>query len=447
MTSLRRLLSVATSVIIDQMETTLKHLSDTKVQLTISVGAAELADAEQVALTKLTKTVKVPGFREGKVPASVAAKHVDPARLQEETLDNALSRAVAEAFLKELLQPLDRPAVEVKKFVPGELLEFTAEVDIVPKITLGDYKKLTSRPEKAEVGAKEIDEIIERMRANFAEKTEVKRAAKDGDEVVIDFVGKKDDVAFDGGTAKDYTLVLGSNQFIPGFEEGIVGHEIGETFDLDLAFPKDYHAKELAGTKVTFSVTLNKIQESKLPEVNDEFAAKVGPFTSVSELKADIKKELLKQKETSIKEKYQDALITELIEKSKVPVPEILITDQMGSIEQDFERNLLYQGLSIDSYLSTHNFKDKDDWREKEVKPTAMRRVQAGLVLAEITDKEKITATDAEIDEHVEVHKQQYANNPDALKQFETPEVRRDIANHFITEKTIERLLELNKYS
>jgi trigger factor len=429
------------------METTLKHLSDTKVQLTISVGAAELADAEQVALTKLTKTVKVPGFREGKVPASVAAKHVDPARLQEETLDNALSRAVAEAFLKELIQPLDRPAVEVKKFVPGELLEFTAEVDIVPKITLGDYKKLTSRPEKADVSAKEIDEIIERMRANFAEKTEVKRAAKDGDEVVIDFVGKKDDVAFDGGTAKDYTLVLGSNQFIPGFEEGIVGHEIGETFDLDLAFPKDYHSKELAGTKVTFSVTLNKIQESKLPEVNDEFAAKVGPFTSVSELKADIKKELLKQKETSIKEKYQDALITELIEKSKVPVPEILITDQMDSIEQDFERNLLYQGLSIDSYLSTHDFKDKDDWREKEVKPTAMRRVQAGLVLAEITDKEKITATDAEIDEHVEVHKQQYTNNPDALKQFETPEVRRDIANHFITEKTIERLLELNKYS
>jgi trigger factor len=429
------------------METTLKHLSDTKVQLTISVGPKELADAEQVALVKLTKTVKVPGFRAGKVPASVAAKHVDPGTLQEQTLDNALSRAVAEAFLKELLQPLDRPAVEVKKFVPGELLEFTAEVDIVPKITLGDYKKLTSRPEKASVTAKEVDEIIDRMRANFAEKTEVKRAAKDSDEVVIDFVGKKDDVAFDGGTAKDYTLVLGSNQFIPGFEEGIIGHSVGETFDIDLAFPKDYHAKDLAGTKVTFTVTLNKIQESKLPEVNDEFAAKVGPFTSVIELKADIKKELLKQKEKSIKEKYQDALITELIEKSKVPVPELLVNDQMGSIEQDFEQNLLYQGLSIDSYLSTHDFKDKDDWREKEVKPTAVRRVQAGLVLAEITEKEKITATDAEIDEHVEVHKQQYANNPDALKQFETPEVRRDIANHFITEKTIERLLELNKYS
>lgn len=429
------------------METTLKHLSDTKVQLTISVGPKELADAEQVALVKLTKTVKVPGFRAGKVPASVAEKHVDPRQLQDQTLDNALSRAVAEAFLKELLQPLDRPTVEVKKFVPGETLEFTAEVDIVPKITLGDYKKLTSRPEKATVGSKEIDEIIERMRANFAEKTEVKRAAKDGDEVVIDFVGTRDGVAFDGGTANDYTLVLGSNQFIPGFEEGIVGHKVGETFDLDLAFPKDYHAKDLAGTKVTFTVTLNKIQESKLPEVNDEFAAKNGPFTSVVELRADIKKELLKQQENSINEKYKDALITELIEKSKVPVPEILVEDQMKSIEQDFERNLLYQGLTLDSYLSTHDFTDADDWREKEVKPTAVRRVQAGLVLAEITAVEKVTATDDEIDEHVEVHKQQYANDPDALKQFETPEVRRDIANHFITEKTIERLLELNKYS
>jgi len=429
------------------METTLKHLSDTKVQLTISVGTEELADAEQVALVKLSKTVKVPGFRAGKVPASVAEKHVDPQSLQEQTMDNALSRAVASAFLKENLQPLDRPEVEVKKFVPGEILEFTAVVDIVPKITLGDYKKLSSRPEKATVTAKEVDDVIERMRANFAEKTEVKRKAKLEDEVVIDFVGKKDDIAFDGGTAQDYTIVLGSNQFIPGFEEGIVGHETGETFDLELEFPKDYHAKELAGTKVTFTTTLKKIQESKLPEVDDVFAAKVGPFTSMTEVKADIKKELLKQKETGTKEKYQDALITELIEKSTVPVPDILINDQMTSIERDFEQNLLYQGLSLDSYLATHDFKDADDWREKEVKPTAIRRVQAGLVLAEITNLEKVDATDEEIDEHVEVHKSQYANNPEALKQFESPEVRRDIANHFITEKTIERLLELNKYS
>lgn len=426
------------------METTLKNLSDTKVQLTISVGAKELEAAEQVALTKLSKTVKVPGFRAGKVPASVAAKHVDPQALQEQALDDALSKAVAEAFLKEKIQVLARPEVEVKKFVPGETLEFTAEAEVVPKIKLGDYKKLTAKPEKIEVTAAEVNEIIDRMRNGFAEKKEVKRAAKLGDETVIDFVGKKDGVAFDGGTAKDYTLVLGSNQFIPGFEEGIVGHEIGDEFDIDLTFPKDYHAKDLAGTKVTFTVTLKKVLESSLPELNDEFAAKAGSFTSVAELKADIKKEISAQKERQNVERFKDALLTELIEKSTVPVPEILVSDQMASIEQDFERNLLYQGLNLDSYFATNNFKDADDWREKEVRPTATRRVQAGLILAELTNVENITASDAEIDEHVEVHRRQYANNPEALKQFETPEVRQDIANHYLTEKTIERLITIN---
>jgi trigger factor len=426
------------------METTLKNLSDTKVQLTITVGALDLEAAEQVALTKLSKSVKVPGFRAGKIPASVAAKHIDPKALQEQTLDDALSKAVADAFTRENLRVLDRPAVEVKKFVPGEILEFTAEVEVLPKVKLGDYKKLGAKPEKIEVSTSEIDEIIERMRGGFASKEEVKREAKNGDEVVIDFLGKKDGVAFDGGAAEDYTLSLGSNQFIPGFEEGVVGHKAGDKFDLDLAFPKDYHAKDLAGSKVTFTVTLKKVLESTLPKVDDELAAKAGPFTSLAELKADIKREITAQKERQNNERFKDALITELIEKSTVPVPEVLVTDQMRSIEQDFQQNLLYQGLQLESYLTTNKFKDEDDWREKEVRPTATRRVQAGLVLAELTNAENISATDAEIDEHVEVHKKQYANNPEALKQFESPEVRQDIANHFLSEKTIERLMSLN---
>jgi len=426
------------------METTLKYLSDTKVTLTITVGALELGEAEQVALVKLSKTTKVPGFREGKVPASIAAKHVNPQALQEQTLDDAISRAVAEAFVKEKLQPLDRPNVEVKKFVPGEILEFTAEVEVLPKVELGDYKKLSAKQAKATVTAKEIDETIERMRAGHATKKEVMRAAQDGDETVIDFVGKKDGVAFDGGTATDYTLKLGSGQFIPGFEEGIVGHKVGETFDIELNFPADYHSAELAGTSVTFTVTLNKILESELPKVDDAFAKLAGPFKNLEELKDDIKSELTTQKEREAGEKYKDALLTELVEVSKVPVPEILVEDQMRSIERDFEQNLMYQGLTIDSYLATNGFKDIEAWREKEVRPTALKRVQAGLVLAELTNVEKINATDAEIDEHVEVHKAQYANNPEALKQFESPEVRRDIANHFITEKTIEQLMALN---
>ncbi|RWZ78820.1 MAG: trigger factor [Candidatus Microsaccharimonas sossegonensis] len=426
------------------METTLTYLSDTKVILTITVGALELEQAAQVALIKLSKTTKVPGFRAGKVPASIAAKHVNPQALQEQTLDDALSRAVAESFAKEKLQPLDRPTVEVKKFVPGELLECTAEVEVLPKVTLGNYKKLSAKKEKASVTAKEIDETIERMRVGHATKKEVKRAAKNGDEVVIDFKGKKDGIAFDGGTATDYTLKLGGGQFIPGFEEAIIGHNLGETFDIDLNFPADYHAAELAGTAVTFTVTLHKVFESKLPNIDDAFAKKAGPFKNVEALRDDIKRELMAQKERDSLEKFKDALLTELVEKSKVPIPEVLVADQMRSIERDFEQNLVYQGVTIDSYLTTKGFKDSATWREKEVRPTALKRVQAGLVLAELTTAETITATDAEINEHVAMHKRQYQNNPEALKQFETEAVRRDITNHFITEKTIEQLILLN---
>lgn len=426
------------------METTVKHLSDTKVQLTISVGGLALADAEKVALTKLSKTTKVAGFREGHVPAAVAAKHVNQKALQEQTLDDAISKAVAESFVENNIQAIDRPSVEVKKFVPGEELEFTAEVEVLPKITVGDYKKLSAKPEKVTVAAKDIDDVLQRMRQNFAEKKEVKRAAKTGDEVIIDFVGKKDGVAFDGGTATDYALELGAAQFIPGFEEAIVGHKAGETFDVDLKFPKEYHAADLAGQPVVFTVTLKTVNEKALPELNDEFAAKAGPFTSLDELKADMKAELKKQKEQQVNDKWKDALLTELIEKSTVVVPDVLLQSQMQSIEQDFQQNLMYRGLSIDQYIESQKFKDIDEWREKEVKPTARKRVQAGLVLSEITKAEGITLTDQEIDQHVEMHKQQYAKNPEALKQFESPEVRSDIANHFLSEKTIDKLIALN---
>lgn len=426
------------------MKTTVKNLSETKVELTVTLDAEALANAEKVALVKLSKTVKVPGFRKGKVPSSVAAKHVDPQALQEQLLDDAISKAVAEAFLAEKIQALERPSVDIKKYVPGDLLEFTAEVEVLPEVKLGDYKKLGVKAEKVSVKEDDINDVLERMRVGFAEKKEVERAAKDGDETVIDFVGKKGDVPFDGGTGTDYTLKLGSGQFIPGFEEGIVGHKTGETFDLELSFPDDYHAKDLAGEKVTFTTTLKKITESILPKVDDELAKKAGDFETLDELKADIKSEIQTQKEREAMDKLKDTLISALIEKSTVPAPEVLVADQMRSIEQDFSQNLAYRGLDLHTYLEANGFTDEDDWREKEVKPTAVKRTQAGIVLNELSKAEKITATDAEIDEHVEVHKKQYLNNPEVLKQFETEEVRRDIANHYITEKTIGRLVELN---
>ncbi len=427
------------------MKSSVKYETETKVKLTVTVDAEELAIAEQVAVSKLSKEVKVPGFRKGKAPAAVVAKSIDPNKLQDETINNALSKAVAEAFISNDLQALERPAVSVTKFVPGDTLEFTAETDILPKVKLGNYKKLKYKNEKVAVNEAEVNEIIERMRKGFAEKVDVKRPAAIGDEVTIDFVGKRENVAFDGGTGKDYPLTLGSNQFIPGFEEGIVGHKAGEIFDLDLKFPADYGSAELKGAKVVFTTTIKAIKEVKLPELTDKLAAKAGPFKTVAELTADIKRELTSQKEHQAGEKAKDDLVKQLIAVSKVPVPQVLVDDQSKSIEQDFIQNLSYQGITLDQYLENKGFESKEKWMETEVHDVAVKRVQAGLVLAELSKVEKITATEEEIENHISMFKTQYAKNPEALKQFEQPQVRNDITNRLLTEKTVERLLQINK--
>ena len=428
------------------MKKTIKHPTDTTVLLTISLEPSELEAAEQVALTKLARDLKVPGFRKGKVPVGVAAKNVDPNVLQEQTLENALSKAVADAFTSEKLQALERPAVEVKKFVPGSELEFTAEAQVVPPVKLGDYKKLKAKQEKVAVKAEEVNDIITRMQENFATKTAVERKAKLGDETLIDFEGKKDGVAFDGGTAKDYELKLGGGQFIPGFEEGIVGHKPGETFDVDLKFPKDYHVDDLAGADVVFTVKLSEVREIVLPKLDDEFAAKCGPFTDVDQLKGDIKREITTQKEREASEKFKDALVGEVTDSSKVVLPELLVEDQLRSIEQDIKQNLTYRGISMDDYLKTQGFKDHDDWMSREARPAAEKRVKAGLVLAELSKDLKIDVSHDELSAQIDQMKQQYgAQDPNIAKQFNDPNVHRDIANRMITDKTVEKLIELNK--
>ena len=428
------------------MKTTIEHVSPTKVKLTIILGKSELDAAEQVALTKLARDMKVSGFRKGKVPVSVAAKHVDPNLLAQQTADDALGKAVAEAYLAEDIQALERPEVELKKFIPGQEMEFTAESEILPKITLGDYKKLGIKLKTQKPTDADVSEVIERMRDGMSEKSEAKRAAKIGDEVTIDFIGKKDDVAFDGGTGNDYDLKLGSNSFIPGFEEGIVGKKTGETFDLKLKFPKEYHVQELAGADVVFTTTIKKVSELTKPELNDEFAKKAdNRLKTLKELEDDIRSELSKQKEREAIDKLKDELVGKLIEVSDIPMPQTLVDDQVRSIEQDMTQNLMYQGLTIEQYIANQKFASREEWNKKEVIPAAEKRVKAGLALAELSKVAKVKATSEELAEHINLYKQQYANNPEMLKRFEEPEAQRDIANRLLTEKTVDMLVEVNK--
>lgn len=425
------------------MKTKVKNISDVKVELTISLGVEELKAAEQVALTKLAKEVKIEGFRKGKAPLEMVAAQVDQNVLGQEVIENALSKAVAEAFLKEKIQAINRPEVDVKKFIPGTELEFTATSEIMPKVELGDYKNLKVKKEKVSVSQKEVNETIDQILKNFAEKKKVKRAAKEGDEVIIDFLGKKDGVAFDGGKAEKFPLELGSKSFIPGFEEGLIGKKAGDELSLDLKFPKDYHAKDLAGAKVVFEVKIHEVRENVLPEINEEFLSKLGEFKTKEDFEKQIKEDLKTQKQAEADDKFKDELVKKLAEVSKVPVPEILLEDQKQSIEMDMQQNLMYSGLSLDDYLKRMG-KTREEWLENDVKAVAESRVKSGLALAELSKVEKIQSSVDELDARIAQLKEQYGNSKEVVKQLSSDDVRRNLANQILTEKTIDLLVKLN---
>ena len=425
------------------MKTKFKKLSDSRVELTVTLDAKDLQKAEAKALEKLAKEIKVEGFRKGKVPAEVAKKFIPENDLNAETADAAVRATVIEAFAENEKSPLALPNVNITKYVPGESLEYTATADIIPEVTLGDYKKLGVKKEEAKVGEKEINGVLENLANSFAEKKAIKRAAKLGDEVVIDFVGKKDGKAFDGGAAKDYHLELGSKSFIPGFEDGIVGHEPGDKFDLNLTFPKDYGVKDLAGAKTVFEVLLKQVNEITKAPIDDELAKKCGPFKTLKDLKDDIKKNLAAQAEHQYTEKFKDDLVKALVEKSKVAAPEILIDDQMRMIRDDVARNAAQAGTTLEEYLERAG-ETMEKW-EKEARKVAETRVKASLVLQSLAVKEKITVSDDLVAAKIAELREVYKKSPDAIKSLKDPNVKMDIKNRMIIEATLDFLVKNNK--
>ena len=425
------------------MKTKLKKLSDSRVEITVTLDAKDLAPAREKALEKLAKEISVEGFRKGKVPVKVAEKFIPENDLNAEAIDFAVRTSVIEAFKKEEKSPLVLPSINVTKYVPGEIAEYTATADIVPEVTLGDYKKLGVKKQETKVSSKDVNEILDNIARSFAEKSVVKRAAKLEDEDIIDFVGKKDGEAFKGGSAKDYHLALGSGSFIPGFEDGIVGHEAGDKFELELTFPKDYGVSELAGQKTVFEVLLKQVNEVKKAAIDDELAKKCGPFKSVAELKADIEKNLAAQNEHKVSEKFKDDLVDALVKKSKVPAPEILIDDQMRLIKDDMTRNAEAQGMSLEDFVKAGG-ETMENW-EKEARKIAETRVKASLALQMLAMKEKITVSDDTVAAKIAELRDVYKNSPEAIKSLKDPNVKMDIKNRMIIEETLNFLVKANE--
>ena len=425
------------------MKVTTKKISDTSVELKVVLDAKDLAAAEEKAITRLVKDVKIEGFRKGKAPLDIAKKHINANDLASVSLDIAVRTSVPKAFEESKSAPLMIPNVEVVKFVPGETVEYTAKADILPEIKLGDYKKLGVKKEAVKVAEKDVKEILENIQNAYAESKVAKKKAEMNDEVVIDFEGSLDGEKFEGGAAKDFKLGLGSHQFIPGFEEGIVGHESGDRFDLELTFPKDYHAEKLAGKKTVFNVLVKQVNEKIKPALDDELAKKCGPFKTIDDLKADIKKNLEAQNSAKADEKFKDDLVNKLVEKSKVSAPEIMIKDQLNMIKNDIAQNAARQGLSFEDYLK-QTAQTEEDW-EKSAREIAEKRVKASLCLQVLARDEKIEAADDLVDAKINELREIYKKSKEALKNLKDPNVRQDIKNRMTIEMTLNKLVEWNE--
>jgi len=422
------------------MQVTKKNLSDTKVQLTLTADAGQLQAAKKATLEIMGKELRLPGFRQGKAPLALIEKNVNQANLQTEFLDRAVNLMYVAALDQEKLRPVSQPEVKITKYAPFDMLEVEIEVEIIGTIKLPDYKKMKLAKKSASVTAKEVDEVLDQLRQREAERKDVHRATKSGDQAYIDFKGvdAKTKEPINGADGKNYPLVLGSSSFIPGFEDNLIGLKAGAEKTFTLTFPKDYGVKVLQDRKVAFTVTVVKVQEIVLPTLDDAFAAKAGPFKTLDELKADIKKQLQAEKDRDADRDFTDQLITDIAAKSTVALPDSLVEEQLERIITDQKQNLMYRGQTWQEFLEGQGVTEEE--YRKQLRPDAELRVKAGLILGEIAEQEKIVITAEELDLRIKLLKGQYQDKQ-MQAELDKPEARREIASRMVSEKTIDKLV------
>jgi trigger factor len=422
------------------MHVTRESKTPTQTHLIITASADDLTPIKNHVLSHFRKNVKVPGFRPGKAPDSLLEKHVDQRALIDEFMEHALNDLYRHAVEQEKLRPVAQPQVAIKKFVPFTELEFEAEIETIGGIKVADYKTVKLSKKPVTVTAKDVNDVLANLQKRLAQRKDVNRAAKDGDEVVIDFAGRdQDGKPINGADGKDYPLVIGSKTFIPGFEDHVTGMKAGEEKEFTITFPKDYGVKALQDKKVTFNVTVKKVQELVEPKLDDDFAKQAGPFKTVAELKADVKKQLTAEREREAQSNYENELIQKIVEKSSIEIPEVLINEQLQRLEDEEKRNLVYRGQTWQEHLDAEGVTEEQH-RERQ-RPDAELRVKAGLVLSEIADKEQISVQQEELQIRIQMLKGQY-NDPAMLAELDKTENQQEIAAQLLTEKTIAKLVD-----
>lgn len=418
-----------------------EDLKDSQVKLTIEVPAGMLHLFSEEAYKKLAPKVKISGFRPGKAPKHLVEKELGSEVINNEILEIAFQKTFYEAVMKEKLVTVSPPQVKVLKFVPTDGLTYEAVVTILPEVKLPDFKSIKLKKKEVKLEEKEVDNVLEDLKKQHSTKKEVKRAAKKDDNVEIDFTGTMKGLPFEGGTSKNHPLVIGSNTMIPGFEKGIEGMNKDEEKDIKVTFPKEYQVEHLAGKEVDFKIKLHRVEEIVLPELNDEFAAKVGSFKDIKGLRENIEKGLNETRKEQEKKELEEDLLKKALEKSKIEAPKSLVDDEVKRMVQETEHNLSHSGLELDKYLE-HVKKTREEF-ENELKKEAKKRVATGLILSEVVKENTLTVDEKEVKEEMEKFTKHIPEEKkeDAKKYYESEDGKRGIENNILTKKAIDWMM------
>ena len=423
------------------MSVTVEKLEKSMAKLKIEVSAEQLEKAIQKAYDKNKNKIQIPGFRKGKAPRKMIEQMYGKGVFYEDAANELIEEEYPKAVEECGEEVVSSPKIDVEQLEAGKDFIFTAEVALKPPVKLGKYKGVEAEKMDLEVSDSDVDAEIDKQRNTNARTIEVTdRAVKDGDIVTLDFEGFVDGVAFEGGKGTDYPLTIGSGAFIPGFEEQLVGFEIGKEGDVNVTFPEDYQADNLAGKAATFKCTVKAIKAKELPELNDEFASDVSDFDTLAEYKEDVKKKLVERKTNEEKAKREDAVVKAVIEDSEMELPEAMVETQARQIVNDFAQRLQMQGMSMDQYLQyTGNTVDK---MIEQVKPQAIERIQARLVLEEVAKAENITVSDEDFEEELKKMAEQYKMELDKLKELMSESEQKTMRSDLAVQKAADFLVE-----
>ena len=413
------------------MSVKVEKLEKNMAKLTMEVPAEELEKAIQGAYLKQKNRINIPGFRRGKAPRAMIEKMYGAGIFYEDAANALIPEAYSKAVDECGETIVSRPSISIEQLEKGKPFIFTAEVALKPEVVLGDYKGLEVPKSDLEVTEEEIAGELKREQENNSRSIDVDdRAVMDGDKVTLDFEGSVDGEAFEGGKGTDYPLTIGSGAFIPGFEEQLVGAEIGQEKEVNVTFPENYQAKELAGKAAVFKCTVKKIEMKELPELNDDFAKDVSEFDTLEEYKADTLDRVLEKKADAAKRSREDAAVEKAIENASMEIPDAMLETQVDQMLDDFARRIQAQGLSMEQYMQFTGA-TQDAMRE-QMKPQAMKRIQTRLVLEKIAEAENIQISDERLDEEIAKMAEMYKMEADKLKEmmgdYEKDQMKKDLA-------------------